>query len=147
MKVNQHGIRHLLCIQGFIYLTSTKDTLLASSFIFIAGFGFHDWNCLIPWLCFYQTRSAWSMDQGSNKNHSPVNNFTPTVTKFCVMWEGQALPHDTKFHNCGGRPPLELTHCGAVMRHHGSWSTLVQVTAICLMAPSHCLNHCWLVFI
>ena len=28
------------------------------------------------------------MDQGSNKNHSPAYNFTPTVTKFCVMWEG-----------------------------------------------------------
>ena len=40
------------------------------------------------------------MDQGSNKNHSPVNNFALTVTKFCVMWEGQALPHDTKFGNC-----------------------------------------------
>ena len=36
------------------------------------------------------------MDQGSNENHSPVNSFAPTVTKFCVMWEGQALPHDTK---------------------------------------------------
>ena len=26
-----------------------------------------------------------------------------------------------------------------------SWSTLVQVMAWCLMAPSHCLNQCWLV--
>ena len=25
------------------------------------------------------------MDQGSNENHSPVNNVAPTVTKFCVM--------------------------------------------------------------
>ena len=32
---------------------------------------------------FYQTRSAWSVDQGSNKNHSPAYNFAPTVTKFC----------------------------------------------------------------
>ena len=53
-----------------------------------------------PRLCFYQTRSAWSMDQGSNRKHSAVHNFAPTVTKFCVMWEGQALPHDTKFSNC-----------------------------------------------
>ena len=49
---------------------------------------------------FYQTRSAWSVDQGSNKNHSPAYNFAPTVTKFCVMWEGLSLPHDTKFGNC-----------------------------------------------
>ena len=51
-------------------------------------------------LCFYQTRLAWSVDQGSNKNHSPVYNFAPTVTKFCVVWEGLSLPHDTKFGNC-----------------------------------------------
>ena len=49
---------------------------------------------------FYQTRSAWSVDQGSNKNHSPAYNFAPTVTKFCVLWEGLSLPHDTKFGNC-----------------------------------------------
>ena len=53
-----------------------------------------------PWPHFYQTRSAWSVDQGSNKNHSPAYNFAPTVTKFCVMWEGLSLPHDTKFGNC-----------------------------------------------
>ena len=39
------------------------------------------------------------MDQGSTMKRSAVHNFTPTVTKFCVMWEGQALPHDTKFGN------------------------------------------------
>ena len=49
---------------------------------------------------FYQTRSAWSVDQGSIENHSPAYNFAPTVTKFCVMWEGLSLPHDTKFGNC-----------------------------------------------
>ena len=27
----------------------------------------------------------------------------------------------------------------------GSWSTLVQVMAWCLTAPSHCLNQCWLI--
>ena len=39
------------------------------------------------------------MDQGSNKNHSPAYHFAPTVTKFCVIWEGSSLPHDTKFGN------------------------------------------------
>ena len=52
-----------------------------------------------PRLCFYQTRSAWSVDQGSNKNHSPAYSFAPTVTKFCVMWEGLSLQQDTKFGN------------------------------------------------
>ena len=31
-------------------------------------------------LCFYQTRSSWSVNQASNKNHSPAYNFAPTVT-------------------------------------------------------------------
>ena len=39
------------------------------------------------------------MDQGSTRKRSAVHNFAPTVTRFCVMWEGQALPHDTKFGN------------------------------------------------
>ena len=39
------------------------------------------------------------MDQGSTMKRFAVHNFAPTVTKFCVMWEGQALPHDTKFGN------------------------------------------------
>ena len=49
---------------------------------------------------FYQTRSAWSVDQGSTRKCFAVHNFAPTVTKFCVMWEGLSLPHDTKFGNC-----------------------------------------------
>ena len=39
------------------------------------------------------------MDQGSTMKRSAVHNFAPTVTKFCVMWEGLSLPHDTKFGN------------------------------------------------
>ena len=78
------------------------------------------------WLCFYQTRSAWSMDQGSNKNHSPVNNFAPTVTKFCVMWEGQALPHDTKFGNCRGRIVDSRMFPSWSLIHGLSWSSLIK---------------------
>ena len=40
------------------------------------------------------------MDQGSTWKGSAVHNSAPTVTKFCVMWEGLSLPHDTKFGNC-----------------------------------------------
>ena len=42
-------------------------------------------------LCYYQTRLAWSVDQGSNKNHSPAYNFAPTVTKFCPSHMTQNL--------------------------------------------------------
>ena len=66
------------------------------------------------------------MDQGSTRKRSAVHNFAPTVTKFCVMWEGQALPHDTKFGN---------SRCEIVGRRvifirsliHGlSWSGLIK---------------------
>ena len=67
------------------------------------------------------------MDQGSTRKRSAVHNFAPTVTKFCVMWEGQALPHDTKFGN---------SRCEIVGRrvifiwsliHGSSWSGLIKV--------------------
>ena len=31
------------------------------------------------------------------------------------------------------------------IQHHGIWSTLAQVMACCLTAPSHNLNQCWLI--
>ena len=75
------------------------------------------------------------MDQGSTRKRSAVHNFAPTVTKFCVMWEGQALPHDTKFGN---------SRCEIVGRrrvifiwsliHGSSWSGLIKV------GPNH-HNH------
>ena len=67
------------------------------------------------------------MDQGSTRKRSAVHNSAPTVTKFCVMWEGQALPHDTKFGN---------SRCEIVGRrvifiwsliHGSSWSGLIKV--------------------
>ena len=67
------------------------------------------------------------MDQGSTMKRSAVHNFAPTVTKFCVMWEGLSLPHDTKFGN---------SRCEIVGRRvifiwsliHGlRWSGLIKV--------------------
>ena len=138
------------------------------------------------------------MDQGSTRKRSAVHNFAPTVTKFCVMWEGQALPHDTKFGNSRceivGRRVIfiwSLIHgsswsglikvgpercrclicmCWFMLIHwklifggmsewllinslwpaeaiwrHRSGSTLPQVMACCLTAPSHYLNQCWFI--
>ena len=88
-----------------------------------------DGICRFIWfsrLCFYQTRSTWSMDQGSNKNHSPINNFTPTVTKFCVMWEGQALPHDTKFGNCRDKIVDSRAFLSWSLIHGSSSSRLIK---------------------
>ena len=71
------------------------------------------------------------MDQGSTMKRSAVHNFAPTVTKFCVMWEGLSLPHDTKFGN---------SRCEIVGRRvifiwsliHGlRWSGLIKVGPVC----------------
>ena len=78
------------------------------------------------WLCFYQTRSAWSVDQGSNKNHSPAYNFAPTVTKFCVMWEGLSLPHDTKFGNCRCKIVDSRAFPSWSLIHGLCWSGLIK---------------------
>ena len=77
-------------------------------------------------LCFYQTRSAWSVDQGSNKNHSPAYNFAPTVTKFCVMWEGLSLPHGTKFGNCRCKIVDSRAFPSWSLIHGLRWSGLIK---------------------
>ena len=82
---------------------------------------------LMAWPCFYQTRSAWSADQGSNKNHSPAYNFAPTVTKFCVMWEGLSLPHDTKFGNCRCKIVDSRSFPSWSLIHGLRWSGLIKV--------------------
>ena len=81
-------------------------------------------------LCFYQTRSAWSVDQGSNKNHSPAYNFAPTVTKFCVMWEGLSLPHDTKFGNCRCRIVDSRAFPTWSLIHGLRWSGLIKAEPV-----------------
>ena len=89
----------------------------------------------LPWLIwvrsnrpqFYQTRSAWSMDQASTMKRSAVHNFVPTVTKFCVMWEGLSLPHDTKFGNCRGEIVDRRVFFIWSLIHGSSWSGLIKV--------------------
>ena len=83
--------------------------------------------CYLFWPHFYQTRSAWSMDQGSTKKRSAVHNFVPTVTKFCVMWEGLSLPHDTKFGNCRGETVDRRVIFIWSLIHGSSWSGLIKV--------------------
>ena len=70
------------------------------------------------------------MDQGSTRKRSAVHNFAPTVTKFCVMWEGQALPQDTKFGNCRckivGRRVIFIWS----LIHRSSWSGLIKAKPV-----------------
>ena len=101
------------------------------------------------------------MDQGSTRKRSAVHNFAPTVTKFCVMWEGQALPHDTKFGNSRceivGRRVIfiwSLIHGsswsglikvrpGETIWRHRSGLILARVMSCYMTAPSHYLSQCW----
>ena len=97
------------------------------------------------------------MDQGSTMKRSAVHNFAPTVTKFCVMWEGQALPHDTKFGDSRceivGRRVIFIWSLIHGLRWSGlikaepdltdNKSTWVQVKAWCRQATSHYLSQCW----
>ena len=77
-------------------------------------------------LCFYQTRSAWSMDQGSTRKRSAVHNFARAVTKFCVMWEGLSLPHGTKFGNCRGEIVDNRMIFIWSLIHGSGWSCLIK---------------------
>ena len=90
---------------------------------------------------FYQTRSAWSVDQGSNKNHSPAYNFAPTVTKFCVMWEGLSLPPDTKFGNCRCKIVDSRSFPSWSLIHGLRWSGLIKV--VMLFHLFHCNDIAW----
>ena len=67
------------------------------------------------------------MDQGSTKKYSAVHNVAPTVTKFCVMWEGLSLPHDTKFGNCRGAIVDRRVIFIWSLIHGSSWSGLIKV--------------------
>ena len=73
------------------------------------------------------------MDQGSNKNHSPAYNFTPTVTKLCVMWEGLSLPHDTNFGNCRCKIVDSRSFHSWSLIHGLRWSGLIKVGPGCII--------------
>ena len=85
------------------------------------------------------------MDQGSNKNHSPAYNFTPTVTKFCVMWEGLSLPHDTKFGNCRCKIVDNRSFHSWSLIHGLRWSGLIKVVmdGAAILPPSLPVTATW----
>ena len=67
------------------------------------------------------------MDQGSTKKRSTVHNFIPTVTKFCVVWEGLSLPQDKKFGNCRDEICDRRVIFIWSLIHGSSWSGLIKV--------------------
>ena len=97
--------------------------------------------CCQPRPDFYQTRSVWSMDQGSISKRSAVPNFATTVTKFCVMWEGLSLPHDTKFGNCRGDIVDRRMIFIWSLIHGSGWSGLIKVYPGCFRCLA--VNSVW----
>ena len=67
-------------------------------------------------------------------NHSPACNFTPTVTQFCVKWEGLSLPHDTKFGNCRCKIVDSRVFPIWSLIHGSGWSGLIKAE------PGACFN-------
>ena len=81
----------------------------------------------------------------------------------CMQWSWRWLLHSTEvslgtsymivLHNLNllwKSISPQLTHCGLVTPYNDmdrNGSTLVQVMACCLMAPSHYLNHCLLIIL
>ena len=66
------------------------------------------------------------MDQGSNRKRSAAHNFAPTVTKFCVMWEGLSLPRDTQFGKCRGEIVNRRMIFIWTLIHGSGWSGLIK---------------------
>ena len=68
------------------------------------------------------------------QHHSLVSCLCYYTTRYCldISTEKLAVDFSTEPFNS--------------IWQHKSGSTLAQVMACCLMAPSHYLNHCWLVF-
>ena len=91
-------------------------------------------------ICGQLVNRAWSVDQGSNKNHSPAYNFAPTVTKFCVMWEGLSLPYDTKFGYCRCKIVDIRAFPSWSLIHRLRWSGLIKAEPV-LTVQTHIGKH------
>ena len=72
----------------------------------------------------------------------------PLWVSHCTWWALQMNFHEVVnwWMVCPYSPICSLTHCGLVTPYGDkSGSTLAQVMACCLTAPSHYLNQCWLI--
>ena len=78
------------------------------------------------------------MDQGSTKKRSAVHNFVPTVTKFCVLWEGLSLPQDTKFGHCRDEIVDRRVIFIWSLIHGSIWSGLIKVGPVVIKSSVVC---------
>ena len=97
--------------------------------------------------CIYLNEKLWISIEISLKfvPNGPINTIPVLVQK--MAWHrpsnkplSETILASLLMHICITRPQWIDD-----MWHHRIWSTLVQVMACCLVAPSHCLNQCWLI--
>ena len=99
------------------------------------------WSFLFAVVVFPLCR--WCPPQETSQLHPPHDISSEKTTlyqlKMVLINKTLILKHNHKLHNAPSRNTSAIT----TIWQHISWSTLAQVMASCLMAPSHHLNQCW----
>ena len=93
--------------------------------------------------CFDFTKAILNIADWNNYDCDVLLKFLPENDAHFYCRFYHAVP-GALFHEHG----LIHWHAEVILTHWGlmrSWSTLVQVMARCLTAPSHYLNQCWLI--
>ena len=98
----------------------------------------HDWGTIIK----VKTKRILARCQyGPLRPVSTSNKRQLIVAKWCHI--------DGLVQDCSNSSALAMELLQSCTKpliwHYKTWSVLVQITACCLMAPSHYLNQCWLI--
>ena len=134
---------------SWLHMTTTQDkwltqrTLKDVGIILTVLFS-NSWYGLCSWALFCEMALRWMLQNTLDDKSILVQ---------VVVWYCLATSH--YLSQCGFRSMLpygitmsqlvkSLQPSDAVWRQR-SWSTLAQVMACCLTAPSHYLNQCWLI--
>ena len=118
-----------------------------------------------PFSCVHLRKSErWICIPSSTLKHCRLFRFSPKkhvnipishtqLTCQCCRWPGDARSMSISSHSIDLVLPVYSCHSTSrvnslwpsyIIWRHGSRSTLAQVMACCLTAPSHYLNQCWL---
>ena len=91
--------------------------------------------------CEIQKNSPWLLNWEAQWAEDSVVGYTWRSPLIRILWNQEIIIFGIHLR----LSTSSLTHCGLVMPwRHRSWSTMVQVMACCLTAPSHYLIQYWL---
>ena len=153
-----HWCQAIIWINAGILLIGTLGTNFSEILIEILTFSFKKMYLKVS------SVKWWPFCPGGDElmklTHGTITQWMPDAWTllFCLVsdvWKSKESFWYAVMHICNDilAKPIEwdtdstLTHCGLsdAIWHQGSGSTLAQVMACCLMAPSHHLNQCWLI--